>query len=1034
MNDLIPESALSPAPGTHSRTAHEHPPESRSSGVGETLGNARRQAALVALGRQALAGGSLESLLDAVAGEIARVMGAEFSKVAERLPDGTGFLIRAGRGWKPGVMGRTVLGGDFGSATGYIAAKSSGPVIVEDIRLETRFTPPPVLLEHGVVSGISVIIPRGEQLPYGVLGVYTASRRDFTSDDVEFLTGAATLLSFALQRIQAEEALKATESRYRLAVRATNDAVWDWDIQAGNVEWGEGALRLFGHSEEQLRTHGNWWTDHVHPEDRDRVWEGLQAVIDSGGVRWADEYRYRRADGTYAFVSDRGFLERDASGHPIRMIGAMADTTDRQREEEEIRRRVRQEAALANLGLHALLKPDLEALFNDAVRLVAGALDVEFANVLEFRPDSGDFLLRAGVGWREGLVGRASVPADLTSQAGHTYHTSRPRMNGNVVANEPVIVEDMTTEDRFHGPALLIEHGVMSGMSVLIHGEEERPFGILGAHSTRRRSFSRDDAHFLQAVANVLAASVRNLKTEEALRTAEKRFRLLTETIPQIVWTADPNGTHTYFNRRWFEYTHMDKEIALTPGAWTSILPPEDREDALRAWNESVRRGEPYSVERRYVVRAGGGYRWHLVRAVPVRDERGRIIQWFGTSTDVNDQKVAEQKLQELNETLEHRVEERTRSLIRNQRILRKTATQLALVEQKERRRLASDLHDYLAQLLVAAQMKLTVVRKSVTVPKGTALLDQLDEMIRESLTYTRTLIADLSPSVLYDHGLPAALTWLAGRMAERGLTVEVERHGREVPLPEDRAVVTFQAVRELLFNVVKHAGVDHARVRLEYRDHELEVVVSDRGPGLPPTVGDRDPVTTGRFGLINIRERVAGTGGRFEIGSGPEGGTRAQLILPVGDDDEKWQVEPEDPARPAAEPVESDDPRQNSIRVVLADDHARVREGLRATIESFPRLRVVGEARDGAEAVELARVLHPNVVVMDVNMPRMNGIVATRLIRDTTPQTRVVAISVQDDRETETQMREAGAVAYVTKGSDLEVLGRAILAAAGEA
>jgi len=722
MNDLTSEDAVSLSSGTHDRIAHDRPLEDRSSKAGETPGNAARQAALVALSRKALAGGSLESLLDAAAGDIARVMDAQLSKIAERLPDGSGFLIRAGRGWRPGVVGQAVLEGGSGEAAGYTAAKTSGPVVVEDLRLETRFAPPAVLLEHGVVSGLSVTIPRGGADPYGVLGVYTTSRREFTGDDREFLTGVANLLSFALQRI----------------------------------------------------------------------------------------------------------------------------------------------------------------------------------------------------------------------------------------------------------------------------------------------------------------------RSEEALRASEKRFRDLADTMPQMVWTADRNGVVTYFNRRWFEYTRMDEATAFLPGAWVQALLPEDRDSAAEAWREAVRTGKVFALECRYLHHAGGGFHWHLVRAVPVRDDDGGILQWFGTCTDVHDQKEAERELQELNETLEHRVEERTRSLIRNQRILRKVATQLALVEQKERRRLASELHDYLAQLLVAAQLKLPLVRRSLTDPEGQAFVDQLDDMLRESLTYTRTLIADLSPTVLYDHGLAAALTWLAERMAEHGLTVEVERVGDEVPVPEDRAVVTFQAVRELLFNVVKHAGVDRARVRVEHRDRELEVTVSDRGAGLPPA-GDRDPVATGHFGLVNVRERMAGIGGSFGIRSVPGRGTDVRLTLPLDEPRE----DPDDPRQerkpPAARSGASGiGPRPDTVRVVLADDHARVREGLRATIESFPGLRVVGEARDGTEAVELVRVLAPDVVVLDVNMPRMNGIEAARLIHEEGSVTRVVAISVQNDRETEALMRAAGAVAYITKGSDLEALGRAILAAAG--
>ena len=134
----------------------------------------------------------------------------------------------------------------------------------------------------------------------------------------------------------ARRALRQTEERYRLAARATNDAIWDWDLPGDHIHWNEAVQTLFGHAPEGGDTSGAWWKEHIHPEDRGRVVHGIHAVIDGGGEHWQEDYRFLRADGGYADVFDRGYLLRDGAGRPLRMIGAMQDVTERKRFEAEL--------------------------------------------------------------------------------------------------------------------------------------------------------------------------------------------------------------------------------------------------------------------------------------------------------------------------------------------------------------------------------------------------------------------------------------------------------------------------------------------------------------------------------------------------------------------------------------------------------------------------------------------------------------------------------------------------------------------------
>lgn len=179
---------------------------------------------------------------------------------------------------------------------------------------------------------------------------------------------------------------------------------------------------------------------------------------------------------------------------------------------QQLQVRVQQQAVVADLGVYALAGADLQSLMDEAVRQVTQTLQVDYCKVLELLPSGDSLLLKAGVGWQEGLVGQATVGTDKDSQAGYTLRSK-----------EPVLVEDLRTEKRFNGPALLVEHGVVSGISVIIYGREG-PYGVLGTHTRQLRPFSKDDVHFIQAIANVLGEAVERKRFEEKLQAAHEQL------------------------------------------------------------------------------------------------------------------------------------------------------------------------------------------------------------------------------------------------------------------------------------------------------------------------------------------------------------------------------------------------------------------------------------------------------------------------------------------------------------------------------
>ncbi len=214
---------------------------------------------------------------------------------------------------------------------------------------------------------------------------------------------------------------------------------------------------------------------------------------------------------------------------------------------------------------------------------------------------------------------------------------------------------------------------------------------------------------------------------------------------------------------------------------------------------------------------------------------------------------------------------------------LRALAAELTLVQQRERRRMAKLLHDHLQQLLVGANIRVSMLGTSATAPVKRAA-DEIEKLLVESIDATRALAMELSPPVLHDLGLPAGLEWLAQWMAgKHGLTVKLDIENPIPPLADDVKILLFESVRELLNNIVKHAHTASASVSLRRLGAgDLQITVSDSGLGFDPKERNSRGVTADGFGLFTIQERLDLLGGRMEIQSAPAEGSRFTLVAPA--------------------------------------------------------------------------------------------------------------------------------------------------------
>ncbi len=526
-------------------------------------------------------------------------------------------------------------------------------------------------------------------------------------------------------------------------------------------------------------------------------------------------------------------------------------------------------------------------------------------------------------------------------------------------------------------------------------------------------------------LSRILHYAIEREKIDRIRRDSERKYRLFVDGATGLAFILlDLDGNITHWNagaERLLGYT----EDAALRRHFSMLFTPEDRR--LGRPDTELRRAEALEKgdDDNWLVRADGSRFWASGAVTAIRDPGDNLIGFAKVVRDKSAQKETSDKLAELNRTLEERVIQRTIELTRNQERLRAMASDLTLTEQRERRRLASDLHDYLAQLLVVCRLKLNQGQSLTDMESLGKVLQEADSILDQSLTYTRTLVTQLSPTCLYEFGLHAALVWLGSEMGKQGLTVTLTSVEQTPNLPEDQAVLVFQSVRELLYNVLKHSGVQEATVTLSLQaDNHLHIEVEDFGQGFSEGHQDRNEASSSKFGLFSIRERLEAIGGEMVLTSALQKGTHALLRIPLPTAMEETAPPPNDRTfvdshRPKP-PARS---RSGRIRILVADDHKMVREGFCHILNSQLDFEVVGEAEDGEHAITLYESLHPDVVVMDLHMPKMDGLEAIKRMKPLLSDTVFIGLSVYDTPEVARWFQDAGAAAFVTKGGPAESL-----------
>lgn len=484
----------------------------------------------------------------------------------------------------------------------------------------------------------------------------------------------------------------------------------------------------------------------------------------------------------------------------------------------------------------------------------------------------------------------------------------------------------------------------------------------------------------------------------------EERARQAMDRLPAIYALYDAERRIQFVSKLGLRLSGLD-EKEVVGRRDEQVLPDEVTGCYLPVLQRAFEFGTPQRAQVSLPASLGG--RTAVLDCVPIRDQDGRLTQMLAVATDTTRQKRAAQQLTQANITLEQQVQKRTEQL-------RMLTLELSQAQEQERQWVAQELHEHLQQALVAGQVQLGLGRQT-SGSRAWEFLDQVDQVLQEAIHASRDLAAELSPPILCDADLPMSLEWLGHWVEEKHhLPVQVTVSDQIKVAHEGLRTFLFRTAKDLLTAVVRYADAPRARLNLEQRGDEVWLTVQFPGTAIDI---EQNAESDGARALLSIREHAEYLGGHLDIVHTSTRGTNVTFRL-----DARPYAALEAPSEtPAEEKVlvsEAVVPTPR-IRILIADDHRIVRQGLVMVLQSEADIAVVGEADNGQQALEMARRLNPDVVLMDMSMPLMDGVQATERIRQDLPDTHVIGLSMYTEKAMMARMRAAGVSAYVNKGGD---------------
>jgi PAS domain S-box-containing protein len=815
----------------------------------------RQQAAVAAVGQAAIRSRDLTAVMDEAAARVAETLGTEFCAVAEWLPDEDGFRVRAGVGWKPGIVGTLVPTAD--APVGEYLLRSGEPIVTFDARTETRFPISRGMIEHGIVSQIAVIL-RGRSRVWGLLAAHSKHPRSFSPDDVDFLQSVANVLALAVERHDVEMAQQREQEALEAIFSHTPVMISMYDAAGRllrvNPEW----ERTLGWTFEEAQRVDILAECYPDPEARaavldftkrsDRRWADFRPTTRSGRVIDATWIRFALSDGT--------------------RIGFGIDLTER-----------RQAAA-------ALAESETRfAKIFQACPVALGMSTIVEGRILDVNER---WLELFGYG-REEVIGRTGAELGLAVHGDERATIVKRARTEGVLRNIEMQVR------RKSGDVCDL---IVSAVPIHL-GQEKESWLSAQVDITERKRAEAERDRLLESERNARAEAEGTLDKLRAIQAITDRAlghlgldALLHELLSRLrqALGADRAALSLVDEERQVLYTRAVEGMDLE--AVASVLVPRGKGVTGRIWAS----GRPLTVNdlagidlsgienlpvpgRIPTPRAVAGAPLHVgekvIGVVTVASDRPR--EFTKDELDllllVADRVAPAIEQSRLMETV-RAAEERLTTLSRR----------LMAAQEEERRRLAVELHDELGQALTAVKINLESVQRSSGEGLASGPLAGTIACVDQAMQRVRDLALDLRPSVLDDLGLPAALRWYADRFA-RDAHMDVHLSIDAVPhLDTGVETACFRVAQEALTNVVRHAQARHVWLDLRLLAEGLELRVRDDGIGFDAPAARKRALRGASMGLLGMEERVSLLGGEYEIRTRPREGTEVRARFSLRD------------------------------------------------------------------------------------------------------------------------------------------------------
>jgi len=661
-------------------------------------------------------------------------------------------------------------------------------------------------------------------------------------------------------RKEAEDKLRESEQRFRSMADASPVMIWTLDEQGNSTYYNRKAAEFTGHSENELRE-GKSWQVAIHPDDI-----GFAAGVVSNAVMnripYEMECRMQNSEGEWRWLLNHGTPRFGNEGEYFGFVGSSVDITERKNAEAELRQSENRFRSIFETAAVSIWEEDFSLLYQAISELREKGV-TDFAAYFNSHPEFVAHCLQ--------LIKVKDVN-EATLQMFEA--DSKSEMLGNLSA---IFVPE--TMPVFAGELLAVAEGRTSYVS-------ECRLRTLKGNSLYALFSVKLPAHgdpYDRVLFTLLDITERRA-AEEKIRESETRFRLLAEAFPHLAWTASPDGKGMYFNRRWYEYTGLSTEEALLDDG-SRVVHPEDFPRVAALWQEHLQTGEDAEIELRYLQASTGQFRWFLVKAVPVKSDRGEVLMWIGTCTDIHEQKMAMESLETL-------VEKRTKELQRSNEDLQQFA-HVASHDLKEPVRkvktFISRLEQHLADSLDETGTKYIERIQGAT--------DRMSTMIEGVLRYS-TMNASTEPFQ------PVNLDEVISHI-ETDLEVVIQKSGAQIrygglPVIDGAPVLMYQVFYNLINNSLKFSkpgvppeiAIMSAGVLKKGRAF-AEIVLSDNGIGFEEEhaanifdtftrLHSKDKYEGTGLGLALCRKIVERHGGSISAKGVPGEGAVFTILLPV--------------------------------------------------------------------------------------------------------------------------------------------------------